>query len=98
MCFAVKYGAWRVSSCDAREVRQLEQAGYGPLCARVLAARGCGRPEKAAEYLRSDAPLHSPFEMKDMKAAADRVRLAVARSTLPSSGTTTWTGSPPPPC
>ena len=79
MCFVVKYGAWRVSSFDTREVRQLEQAGYGALCARVLAARGYGSPGTAAEYLRSDAPLHSPFEMKDMKAAADRVRLAVAR-------------------
>lgn len=79
MCFVVKYGAWRVSDYDAREVQALVQAGYGPLCARVLSARGYGAPEDAADYLRCDAPLHSPFEMKDMKAAADRVRLAVAR-------------------
>ena len=77
--FNVKYGAWRVSEFDAREVRELEQAGYGALCARALSARGLGTPAAAGEYLRCDAPLNSPFLMKDMKAAADRVRLAVAR-------------------
>ena len=75
----VKYGAWRVSEFDAREVQELEQAGYGALCARVLSARGLGSPAAALDYLRCDAPLNSPFLMKDMKAAADRVRLAVAR-------------------
>ena len=75
----VKYGAWRVSEFDAREVRELTQAGYGALCARVLSARGLGNPGAAADYLRCDAPLNSPFLMKDMKKAADRVRLAVAR-------------------
>jgi single-stranded-DNA-specific exonuclease len=45
----------------------------------VLSARGYGSAEAAAEYLRADAPLNSPFLMKDMKTAADRVRLAVAR-------------------
>ena len=75
----VKYGAWNVSSFDAEQVRELEQAGYGPLCARILSARGYGNAASAREYLRGDAPLNSPFLMKDMKIAADRVRLAVAR-------------------
>jgi len=79
MCICVKFGAWNVSSFDTGEVRELEQAGYGPLCARVLSARGCGDEASAADYLRRDTPLNSPFLMKDMKAAADRVRLAVAR-------------------
>ena len=79
MCVRVKYQSWRVSEFDTGEVRELEQAGYGALCARVLSARGCGSPEAAREYLRCDAPLNSPFLMKDMKTAADRVRLAVAR-------------------
>ncbi len=79
MCVSVKYGAWNVSSFQAEQVRALEQAGYGPLCARILSARGCGDPAAARDYLRSDAPLNSPFLMKDMKSAADRVRLAVAR-------------------
>ena len=79
MWIIVKFGAWNVSSFDAEQVRELEQAGYGPLCARILSARGYGDAAAAREYLRGDAPLHSPFLMKDMKTAADRVRLAVAR-------------------
>ena len=79
MCVVVKFGAWNVSSFDAAQVRELEQAGYGALCARILSARGYGDREAARDYLRGDAPLHSPFLMKDMKTAADRVRLAVAR-------------------
>ena len=75
----VKFGTWNVSNFDTQEVRELEAAGYGPLCARALSARGCGDPAAAAEYLRCDAPLNPPFLMKDMKTAADRVRLAVAR-------------------
>lgn len=75
----VKYGAWNVSSFQAEQVQALEQEGYGALCARILSARGCGDPAAARNYLRGDAPLNSPFLMKDMKTAADRVRLAVAR-------------------
>ncbi len=75
----MKYGAWNVTSFQAEQVRALEQAGYGALCARILSARGCSDAAAAQEYLRGDAPLNSPFLMKDMKTAADRVRLAVAR-------------------
>ena len=79
MWIFVKFGAWNVSSFDAEQVWELEQAGYGALCARILSARGYGDPAAARDYLRGDAPLNSPFLMKDMKTAADRVRLAVAR-------------------
>ena len=75
----MKFGNWNVSDYDPIAVRELEQAGYGPLCARALSARGCADPAAAEEYLRCDAPLNPPFLMKDMKLAADRVRLAVAR-------------------
>ena len=82
MCIFVKYGTWNISDFCPDEVRALSAAGYGPLCARVLSARGCADPAAAADYLRCDQPLCSPFLMKDMKAAADRVRLAVARREL----------------
>ena len=77
--YTVKYGAWNVSSFQGEQVRALEHAGYGALCARILSARGFGDPEAARAYLCGSAPLNSPFLMKDMKPAADRVRLAVAR-------------------
>ncbi len=79
MCICVKFGAWNVSQYRQEEVEQLQRAGYGPLCARTLSARGYGDVQSAWDYLRADAPLCSPFLMKDMKTAADRVRLAVAR-------------------
>ena len=75
----MKYGAWNVSSFQAEQVQTLERAGYGALCARILSARGCVDAAAARAYLRGDAPLNSPLLMKDMKTAADRVRLAVAR-------------------
>ncbi len=79
MCVFVKYGAWKVTESRREEVAKLERAGYGALTAHVLSARGYGTAEAARDYLRCDAPLCSPFLMKDMKTAADRVRLAVAR-------------------
>ena len=82
MCIFVKYGTWSVSDFCPDEVRALSAAGYSPLCARILSARGCADPAAAADYLRCDQPLYSPFLMKDMKTAADRVRLAVARREL----------------
>ncbi len=75
----MKFETWNVSACAESQAKALEAAGYSPLTARVLCARGCHTPALAADYLRSDTPLCSPFLMKDMKTAADRVRLAVAR-------------------
>ena len=77
--YGVKYGTWSVSSCDPAALKALQQAGYSPLTARVLAARGICRPEDADRYLASDEPLIDPFRMRELKTAADRVRLAVAR-------------------
>ena len=79
MCVCVKYGAWKVAESERGEVAELERAGYGTLTAHVLSARGYGTVDAAKDYLSCDAPLCSPFLMKDMKKAADRVRLAVAR-------------------
>ena len=75
----MKYGIWNVSEYTSNDVLALLKAGYTPLTARVLCARGMTTKELAAEYLASDTPLLSPFLMRDMKQAADRVRLAIAR-------------------
>lgn len=79
MGIAVKYGIWNVSEYAPNDVLTLLKAGYSPLTARILCARGLTTAEKAAEYLACDAPLLDPFLMRDMKKAADRVRLAIAR-------------------
>lgn len=79
MGIAVKYGIWNVAEYASNDVLTLLKAGYSPLTARILCARGLTTPENAADYLAGDAPLLDPFLMKDMKKAADRVRLAIAR-------------------
>lgn len=75
----MKYGIWNVSEYASNDVLTLLKTGYSPLTARILCARGMNTPELAAEYLAGDAPLLDPFLMRDMKKAADRVRLAIAR-------------------
>ena len=75
----MKFGTWNVSQFSPTDVQGLCAAGYSPLTARVLASRGCTTPAEARHYLASDKPLLDPFLMKELKQAADRVRLAVAR-------------------
>ena len=77
--YLVKFGAWNVSSGAPGAIQALCASGFSPLTARVLAARGYETPEQARSYLASDAPLLDPLLMKELKTAADRVRLAVAR-------------------
>ena len=77
MCIAVKYGIWNVAGAQAGQVSALERAGYGPLTARVLSARGVATPQAAEAYLDRQAPLPDPFLMTDMAIAAARLAVAV---------------------
>ena len=43
----MKYGIWNTALPDSAAVDALQQAGYSPLTARVLAGRGCGTPQQA---------------------------------------------------
>ena len=79
MCIALKYGIWNVSQPDAAAVNSLVSAGYAPLSAMVLAARGLCSPNAAKDYLCCSATLHDPLLMTDMDRAARRVRLAMDR-------------------
>ena len=79
MCIALKYGVWNVAKPEVNAVNALVGAGYAPLTAMVLAARGMTGPREAHAYLRCDAPLPDPFLMTDMALAAGRVGLAMSR-------------------
>ena len=57
----------------------LVDAGYAPLTAMILSARGLETPAAADNYLSCDAPLLDPYLMSDMDLAAQRVRLALVR-------------------
>ena len=77
MCAKVKYGIWNEKKPDMASVNALVSAGYAPLSAMVLAARGIQDGAQAKSYLDRSAPLPDPFLMTDMALAAGRVALAI---------------------
>ena len=77
MCAKVKYGIWNEKKPDMASVNALVSAGYAPLSAMVLAARGIQNGAQAKNYLDRSAPLPDPFLMTDMALAAGRVALAI---------------------
>ena len=79
MCIALKYGVWNAARPEVNAVNALVGAGYAPLTAMVLAARGMTGLKQAHAYLRCDAPLPDPFLMTDMALATGRVGLAMSR-------------------
>ena len=79
MCIALKYGIWNTQAPEPGAVNALVSAGYPPLPAMVLAARGMTSPQKAGAYLSCDAALPDPFLMIDMDKAVRRVRQAIHR-------------------
>ena len=60
-------------------VNALVGAGYSPLSAMILAARGLKNHQDAKNYLGCDCAMPDPFLMTDMDLAAGRVGLAMAR-------------------
>ena len=73
----MKYGIWNEKKPDMASVNALVSAGYAPLSAMVLAARGIQNGTQAKTYLDRNAPLPDPFLMTDMALAAGRVALAI---------------------
>lgn len=79
MCIALKYGIWNVQKPEGSAVNALVSAGYAPLTAMVLSARGISDQTAAKDYLSCDTTLLDPFLMTDMDRAAGRVGLAMTR-------------------
>ena len=79
MCIALKYGVWNVSTPEVGAVNALVSAGYSPLSAMILAARGMKDSPSAKAYLRCDGAMPDPFLMTDMDLAAGRVSVAISR-------------------
>ncbi len=77
----MKYGTWKIAAPEEEKVKTLQAAGYSTLTACVLCGRGFDTPEKAAELLRSDAPLTDPFLMKEMDAAVRTIRKGIEENT-----------------
>ena len=79
MCIALKYGIWNVSNPDVNAVNTLVGAGYSPLSAMILSARGINDATMAQQQLSCSMPLLDPYLMTDMDLAAGRVGLAMTR-------------------
>lgn len=77
--YGMKFEAWNIGSYAQAEVELLQNVGYSPLTARVLCSRGCHTPLQAKNYLVGAQELYDPLQMKQMDAAAARLRLAIER-------------------
>ena len=76
----MKYGRWNVAQTNWNRIEILEQAGYSPLTARVLASRGYDTPEQVRQFLTPCDPMPDPLLMKDMDKAVSRVRKALQQN------------------
>jgi len=76
----VKYKQWQVASPCPEGQLALERAGYPPLLAGLLAARGVSGLEEARRLLTPESEvIPDPMLLRDMERAAARVKLALER-------------------
>ncbi len=75
----MKYTRWINAAGEQSVVEQLMDAGYPYLVSSVLSARGVESVEDATVFLDREHYLeHSPFLMKDMDKAVERINAAIA--------------------
>ncbi len=76
----MKYEQWKIAPPEDAGRRALLRAGFSPLLAAALAARGVGGRAEAEAFLRTDTGLlHDPMLLKDMSAAVERITRGIAR-------------------
>lgn len=76
----MKFQKWNIHPTPDGAAEVLTAAGYPRLVSEVLAARNVSSAEEAATFLERDHRLTiSPFLMKDMDCAVERINRAVAR-------------------
>ncbi|XID93640.1 single-stranded-DNA-specific exonuclease RecJ [Paenibacillaceae bacterium WGS1546] len=70
---------WEISDPDERATAELSAAfGISRLVAAVLVGRGWTSEDLAGYLAPGEGGLHDPYEMKDMSAAVERIRGAIA--------------------
>ncbi len=72
---------WNIRTADEAMVSSLQQSlKVAPILCRILVQRGLDSFEKAKDFFRPDlSSLHSPWLMKDMEKAVNRVMTAIHR-------------------
>ena len=74
--------SWTISPLDARGARLLaRELGISETTASVLARRGYDEPDAARRYLDAELPGYDPLLLRDVGAAVERIRAAVASGT-----------------
>ena len=74
----MKFEKWEVAGYDRDRAAAMCREGINPLVALVMASRGTVTAAETREYLRCDAGLLcDPMLLRDMEAAAARVRAAI---------------------
>ncbi len=74
----MEHDTWKIPNYSDEICTTLVEAGYPPLLAAVLRARGIGTPQKAMRYLsRSEALLCDPMLLTDMGKAVARIERAI---------------------
>ena len=75
----MKFPSWHVAQENCAAAERLADAGYPYLVSGILASRGVEQAEDAAEFLTQETTLaHSPFLMRDMDKAVERIAQAIA--------------------
>lgn len=69
---------WVVNSVDKELASDIaEEFGIDPFAALLLVSRGITDEGEIAEFFAEDAPLSSPFDIKDMDKAVERINAAI---------------------
>ena len=74
---------WSIAQLDKSEATEI-QSKYGlpPLLAMMLQIRGIKTQDEIDNFLFNDSKIASPFEIKDMDRAAERINRAVDKNEL----------------
>ena len=76
----MNYIKWKIEECPTDKLKMFTAAGYPPLLAAMLGARGIGSVEEAESFLDGGAELlRDPMLLKDMDKAVERIKSAISK-------------------
>ena len=69
---------WKIASLDKAEAKRIQtEYQLPPILAMLLQIRGITQKEEIEDFLFNENLIDSPFEIKDMKKGADRIKKAI---------------------